>query len=135
LCSFFLRLPGCLLCWFLLCRFLFCRRLLARWRRFSAAAHGWFRFFDPGFRFGHSAFFAHAGFFFFFLFLLEVFFQRFAVGAAVAVLIHFIIPTVQGQIVKRHGSSCSIFGLGRMLAEAQGNRTTDGASVRNGARL
>src|ERR1039457_3687562 len=92
------------------CRFLgrlFLRRRLllrgaalatARWsyrRRFS---HRWQRL-------DLVVFLYENGFFFLFFLFFQILFQRFAVGAAVSVLIRLIVPTVESRIIEVHISS------------------------------
>jgi hypothetical protein len=66
----------------------------------------------------------HAGFFFLFFFLVKILFQSFAVGAAVAVFIHFVIPAPEGPIIEAHISSCVFGGHRGLCAGAQENKTT-----------
>src|SRR5882672_2883553 len=79
-----------------------------------------------------------ARFFFLFFFLVKILFQRFAVGAAVAVFVHFVIPAPEGPIIEAHISSCEFDGHRAVCAGAQENKTTLSriyTRSRNGARL
>src|SRR5690348_12337215 len=113
------RLLRCFFCFlfrrsFLFCRsfflcwgFLLCRSFLPGGRGLTSAGsarHG-FRRRSWRFRFRGSHVLAHTWFLILFFLFLKIFFQRFAIGAAVAIFIHFIIPTVKGQIVEAHVSS------------------------------
>src|SRR5712671_3191465 len=84
-------------------------RFLGRWP--AAAATSWCRRgFPYGLRRGARTVFHDTGFFFLFFFLLKILFQRFAVGAAVGVLVGFIIAAPEGPIIEAHSSSCEFDG-------------------------
>src|SRR6266404_4987641 len=116
---FFLRclfLGRGLLCRLLLGGFLLGRSFFLRWRFLgrswaASATSGWCRRgFPHRLRGGARTIFHHSGFFFLFFFLLKILFQRFAVGAAVGVLVGFIIAAPEGPIIEAHSSSCEFDG-------------------------
>src|SRR5208282_4871256 len=89
---FLRRLLGCFLC-----RLFLCRCLLFRGSALAAAATRW------GYRRRFSHRWQRLDFLFFLFF--QILFQRFAVGAAVSVLIRLIVPTVESRIIEAHISS------------------------------
>src|SRR5208282_5559641 len=106
LCRFFRRL----LRHFLLDRFrlFLCRCLLFRGSALAAAATRWGyrrRFSHRWQRLDLVVFLYQNGFFFLFFLFFQILFQRFAVGAAVSVLIRLIVPTVESRIIEAHISS------------------------------
>src|SRR5208282_2259644 len=95
---FLRRLLGCFLCRCLLFRGSALAAAATRWgyrRRFS---HRWQRL-------DLVVFLYQNGFFFLFFLFFQILFQRFAVGAAVSVLIRLIVPTVESRIIEAHISS------------------------------
>src|SRR5260370_8752642 len=95
----------------LLDRSFLCRRLLGRRPALASATTQWsywrrrsHRF--PCWRRGKFVVIYEGGFLFLFLFFVQILFQRFAIGAAVAVLIRLIVPTVESRIFEAHISSC-----------------------------
>src|SRR5712671_5748328 len=99
-------------------------RFLGRWPAAAATTRWCRRGFPYGLRRGARAVFHDTGFFFLFFFLLKILFQRFAVGAAVAVLIGFIIPAPEGPIIEAHSSSCEFDGRRGLVRRGPGNKTT-----------
>src|SRR5208283_2258012 len=103
LCRFFRRPLGCFLC-----RLFLCRCLLFRGSALAAAATRWGyrrRFSHRWQRLDLVVFLYQNGFFFLFFLFFQILFQRFAVGAAVSVLIRLIVPTVESRIIEAHISS------------------------------
>src|SRR5215813_5386654 len=88
-----------LLCGFFLGRFLFRRRLFPGWRFFDGRLPGSRgRRWSFHRRFRSRTILSYAGFLFLFFLLVKILFQCFAVGATVAVFVHFVIPAPEGPI-------------------------------------
>src|ERR1039458_2953779 len=100
-CRFLCRLLGCFLG-----RLFLRRRLLLRGAALATARWSYRRRFSHRWqRLDLVVFLYENGFFFLFFLFFQILFQRFAVGAAVSVLIRLIVPTVESRIIEVHISS------------------------------
>src|ERR1017187_2162054 len=100
-CRFLRRLLGCFLG-----RLFLRRRLLLRGAALATARWSYRRRFSHRWqRLDLVVFLYENGFFFLFFLFFQILFQRFAVGAAVSVLIRLIVPTVESRIIEVHISS------------------------------